>query len=192
MTKLKWKPGTMLYPVPAAMVTCGSSPEDYNIITVAWTGTICSDPAMTYISIKPERYSHHIIKNSKEFVINLTTEDTARWADFCGVKSGRDVDKFKETGLTWEKANLVKCPLIKESPVNIECSVEQIINLGSHDMFIARVLAVDVDDQYIDEKGKFHLEWAKPVCYSHGQYCGLKKPIGGFGFSVARKKKSRR
>jgi flavin reductase (DIM6/NTAB) family NADH-FMN oxidoreductase RutF len=181
----------MVYPVPVVMVTCGSSPEDYNIITVAWTGTICSDPAMTYISIRPERHSYEIIKKTGEFVINLTTEETARCADFCGVKSGRDIDKFKETGLTPEEACLVKCPQIKESPVNIECRVEQIIKLGSHDMFIAKVLAVNVDEKYMDEKGKFHFDETRPVCYSHGQYCGLKKPIGRFGFSVAKRKKGR-
>ncbi|HBM79258.1 MAG TPA: hypothetical protein DD426_00235 [Clostridiaceae bacterium] len=180
----------MLYPVPVVMVTCGSVPKDYNIITVAWTGTVCSNPAMTYISIKPERYSYEIIKNSGEFVINLTTEKLVRSADYCGVKSGRNVDKFTETGLTPGKSKKVKCPVIEESPVNIECRVKKIIKLGSHDMFLASVVAVDADEKYIDKEGKFKLDEAGIVCYSHGQYCGLKKPVGRFGFSV--KKKCRR
>lgn len=191
MPKVMWKPGTFVYPVPVVMVSCGDSPENYNIITVAWTGTICSDPPMAYISVRPDRYSHDIIKNTGEFVINLTTEDLAKATDFCGVKSGRDIDKFKETGLTPEKANKVNCPLIMESPVNIECKVDRIIKLGSHDMFIARVAAIDVDDQYMDDKDKFHLDWSKPLCYSHGKYHGIRKPLGFFGYSVSRKKKRR-
>lgn len=187
MSKLIWKPGTMIYPVPAVMVTCGDISGEYNIITIAWTGTICSDPAMTYISVRPERYSYDIIKSSGEFVINLPTEKLARALDFCGVKSGCEIDKFKETGLTPEKGEMVKCPVIKESPVNIECKVQKIIKLGSHDMFLANVLSVDVDEEYMDESGKFHLEKANPVCYSHGQYYGLKQPLGRFGFSVKKK-----
>lgn len=186
MSKVVWKPGTMLYPLPAVMVSCGNN-ENINIITVAWTGTVCTNPAMVYVSIRPERYSHGIIENTREFVINLVTEDTARACDFCGVKSGRDVNKFKETGLTPIKANIVKCPLIKESPVNIECRVERIISLGSHDMFLAKVVSVSADEEYMDEKGKFHLEWSRPISYSHGQYCGLKKPLGRFGYSVKKK-----
>lgn len=189
MSKIIWKPGTMVYPVPAVMVTCGDIEKAYNIITIAWTGTVCSDPAMTYISLRPERYSYNIIKASGEFVINLPTEAIVKALDFCGVKSGREIDKFKATGLTPEKAQNVKCPLIKESPVNIECRVEKIISLGSHDMFLSSVLSVDIDGDYMDEKGKFHLDAARPVCYSHGQYHGLKKPLGHFGFSVKRKKK---
>lgn len=189
MSKIIWKPGTMVYPVPAVMVTCGDSPENYNIITVAWTGTICSDPAMAYVSIRPERYSHGIIERTGEFVINLTTEKLARSCDYCGVKSGRDVNKFKETGLTMEKASIVKCPLIKESPVNIECRVDKIIKLGSHDMFLGTVAAVNVDESLMDKDGKFHLEWSEPVTYSHGQYCGLKKSLGHFGFSVKKTSK---
>lgn len=189
MPKITWKPGTMLYPVPVVMVTCGSVPKDYNIITVAWTGTVCSNPAMTYISIKPERYSYEIIKNTGEFVINLTTEKLVRSADCCGVKSGRDVDKFTETGLTPGKAKKLKCPIIEESPVNIECRVKKIIKLGSHDMFLASVVAVDADEKYIDKEGKFKLDEAGIVCYSHGQYCGLKKPVGHFGFSVKKKRR---
>jgi flavin reductase (DIM6/NTAB) family NADH-FMN oxidoreductase RutF len=190
--KLIWKPGTMIYPVPAVMVTCGEMGGKTNIITVSWAGTVCTDPAMTYVSIRPERHSYNLIKDSGEFVINLTTEDLARAADYCGVRSGRDVDKFKEAGLTQERASMVKCPIIKESPVNIECRVEQIVKLGSHDMFLAKVVSVDVDEDYIDDKGKFHLEDSKPICYSHGQYFGLKKPLGHFGFSVAKKKKKGR
>lgn len=192
MGKITWKPGTMVYPIPAALVTCGDNEENYNIITIAWTGTICTDPAMTYISIKPERYSYDIIKKNKEFVINLTTEDLARATDFCGVRSGRDLNKFKEMNLTPEKATKVKAPLIAESPVNIECRVEKIIELGSHHMFMAKVLAVNVDDKFLDSKNRFNLEKAKPICYNHGQYYGLKTALGHFGFSVAKKKRKRR
>lgn len=192
MAKLMWKPGTMIYPVPAVMVSCSDKNGNYNIITVAWTGTICTDPAMTYISLRPERYSYPLIKDTGEFVINLTTEDLVKATDYCGVKSGRDIDKFMETGLTPEKANLVNCPLIKESPVNIECKVESILKLGSHDMFLSRVLSVNIDEKFIDETGKFHLDEARPICYSHGQYYGLKKTLGRFGFSVARKKVRRK
>ena len=189
MTKQIWKPGTMLYPIPAALVTCGDSEENYNIVTVAWTGTICSDPAMAYISLKPSRHSYEIIKTTREFVINLTTENLARATDYCGVKSGRDVNKFNDMKLTIEKASKVSAPLIKESPVNIECQVIEILPLGSHHMFVAKVLAVNVDDQYIDTKNKFHLDDANPICYSHGQYYGLKKSLGSFGFSVSKKKR---
>ncbi len=189
MTKQIWKPGTMLYPIPAVLVTCGDSEENYNIATVAWTGTLCSDPAMAYISLKPSRHSYEIIKNTREFVINLTTENLAKATDYCGVKSGRDVNKFKDMKLTPEKASKVSAPLIKESPVNIECQVIEILPLGSHHMFVAKVLAVNVDDQYIDTKNKFHLDDANPICYSHGQYYGLKKSLGGFGFSVSKKKR---
>lgn len=192
MAKITWKPGTMVYPVPAVLVTCGDSEENYNIITIAWTGTICSDPAMTYISVRPERYSYEIISRTREFVINLTTESLVRATDYCGVKSGRDVNKFKEMNLTPEKASKVKAPMIKESPVNIECKITKILKLGTHDMFIAKVLAVNVDESYIDAKNKFHLDWAKPICYSHGQYYSLKKSLGTFGFSVAKKKKRKK
>lgn len=188
MAKITWKPGTMVYPIPAVIVTCGDHKENYNAITIAWTGTICSDPAMTYVSIRPSRHSYDIIKETKEFVINLTTKDLARATDFCGVKSGRDMNKFKEMNLTLEKATQVKAPLIKESPVNIECRVKDIVPLGSHDMFMAEVVAVNVDDQYIDDKNKFHLDKTNPICYSHGQYYTLNESLGHFGFSVAKKK----
>ncbi|MBB6217707.1 flavin reductase (DIM6/NTAB) family NADH-FMN oxidoreductase RutF [Anaerosolibacter carboniphilus] len=192
MAKITWKPGTMVYPVPAVLVTCGDAEENYNIITVAWTGTVCSDPAMTYISIRPERHSYEAINRTKEFVINLATEDLVKATDFCGVKSGRDINKFKEMRLTPEKASKVSAPLIKESPINIECKVTKVLELGTHHMFLAKVVAVNVDDQYMDDKNKFHLDWANPICYSHGQYYGLKKSLGGFGFSVAKKKKRKR
>ncbi|MDF2546076.1 flavin reductase family protein [Anaerosolibacter sp.] len=192
MAKITWKPGTMVYPVPAVLVTCGDTEENYNIVTVAWTGTVCSDPAMTYISIRPERHSYEIINRTKEFVINIATEDLVKATDFCGVKSGRDINKFKEMRLTPEKASKVSAPLIKESPINIECKVTKVLELGTHHMFLAKVMAVNVDDQYMDDKNKFHLDWANPICYSHGQYYGLKKSLGGFGFSVAKKKKRRR
>lgn len=183
MSKLKWKAGTMIYPLPAVMVSCGDF-NNANIITVAWTGTICTNPAMTYISIRPERYSYDIIKNTGEFVINLTTKKLARKTDFAGVKSGRDIDKFETLKLTKEKANEVGAPLIKESPVNIECEVVEIKELGSHHMFIAKVLCVDVDEKYLDKTGKLDLEKCGLIAYSHGQYYGLGENIGKFGFSV--------
>ena len=183
MSKQVWKPGTMVYPVPAVMVSCGNM-EKSNILTVAWTGTICSEPAMTYISIRPERYSYNLIKESGEFVINLTTQNLAKATDWCGVRSGKDYDKFKEMNLTKEKASIVNCPLIKESPVSIECKVEEIKELGSHHMFIAKVLSVDVDEKYMDENGRFCFEKSLPIAYSHGQYFALGELIGKFGFSV--------
>lgn len=183
MSKLKWKAGTMLYPLPAVMVSCGDL-ENSNIITVAWTGTICTDPAMVYISVRPERHSYELIKKTGEFVINLTTKDLAFQTDFAGVKSGKDMDKFEKLHLTKEKANEVNCPLIKESPVNIECKVTEIKELGSHHMFIAKVLCVDVDEKYLDKTGKFELEKCNLISYSHGQYYNLGDNLGRFGFSV--------
>ncbi len=183
MSKQVWKPGTMIYPSPAVMVSCGDM-ENSNIITIGWTGTICTDPAMTYVSIRPERYSYNLIKESGEFVINLTTRDLAYATDWAGVKSGRDVDKFEALNLTKEKASIVKCPLIKESPVSIECKVTEIKELGTHHMFIAEVVAVNADEKYMDETGKFCLEKANPICYSHGQYFDLGENLGRFGFSV--------
>lgn len=187
MGKITWKPGTMVYPVPAAMVTCGDHPDNWNIITIAWTGTICTDPAMTYVSIRKERHSYDLIKKSGEFVINITTEDLAKATDFCGVKSGRDMNKFKETNLTPLPATQVKAPLIKESPVNIECRVVEIKELGSHHMFLAEVVAVNVSDEYMNENGAFDLKAANPICYSHGQYYGLTESLGKFGHSVMKK-----
>lgn len=183
MSKLKWKAGTVVYPLPAVMVSCGDF-ENANIITVAWTGTICTNPAMTYISIRPERYSYDIIKNTGEFVINLTTKKLARSTDFAGVRSGRDINKFEALKLTKEKANEVNVPLIKESPINIECKVTEIKELGSHHMFIAKVLCVDVDEKYLDKTGRFNMEKCGLIAYSHGQYFELGENLGRFGFSV--------
>lgn len=185
--KQTWKPGNMLYPLPAIMVSCARRGEKPNIITLAWTGTVCSDPVMVSISVRKERYSYDIIRETGEFVINLTTEALAYATDFCGVKSGRDVDKFTEMGLTAGKAEKVLCPIISESPVNLECRVVNTLDLGSHTMFIAEVLAVDVSEDYIDEKGRFDLNSAKPLAYSHGEYFGLGKKLGKFGYSVRKK-----
>ena len=189
MARQVWKPGNMVYPVPAAMVTVADKAGNTNIITVAWTGTVCSDPPMAYVSIRPERYSHHMIEETGEFVINLTTRETAFATDYCGVKSGRDVNKWEETGLTAEKASKVSAPIIKECPVNIECRVTEVIRLGSHDMFLAKVEAVDVDEEYMDENGKFRLNGTGLMAYSHGEYRELGKTIGTFGYSVRKKKR---
>lgn len=186
MGRQVWKAGNMLYPVPAVMVSLQDKRGNKNIITVAWTGTICSSPAMTYISVRKERHSYQMLKESREFVINLSTEALTRAVDYCGVRSGRDVDKFQQMHLTAIPASKVLAPMIEESPVNIECRVTQILELGSHDMFLAEVVAVDVDEQYIDGKGKFHL--THPMVYSHGEYYGLGKPLGTFGYSVRKKK----
>ena len=188
MGRENWRAGNMLYPLPAVMVSCQRPGEKPNIITVAWTGTVCSSPARVSISVRPERYSYDIIKETGEFVINLTTEKLARATDFCGVRSGRDVDKFAQMQLTAGKAVHVEAPLIEESPVNIECRTVQILELGSHHMFVAEVLGVDVDDKYLDKNGKFQLNQAGLMVYSHGEYFGLGKKIGKFGYSVRRKK----
>jgi flavin reductase (DIM6/NTAB) family NADH-FMN oxidoreductase RutF len=188
MGKVIWKPGTMIYPLPAVMVSCGSSPEEFNIITISWTGTICTDPAMCYISVRPERHSYCIIKKNGEFVINLTTKELAYATDWCGVKSGNKFNKFSEMGLTPSPASKVSAPMIKESPVNIECVVKEIKELGSHHMFISEVVAVNADERYIDEKsGLFRLNEAVPLCYSHGKYYETGPFIGKFGFSVQKK-----
>lgn len=189
MSKQQWKPGNMVYPLPAVMVSCGDKNGKINVMTAAWTGTICSDPAMVYVSIRKSRYSHAMIKETGEYVINLTTEELAWATDFAGVKSGRDMDKFKELNLTPVKGTLEYAPMIDESPVCIECKVEGIQELGSHDMFIGRVVAVYADEKYMDENGKFDLEKAKPLIYSHGQYYGTGRHIGKFGYSVQKKKK---
>ena len=188
MGRENWRAGNMLYPLPAVMVSCQRPGEKPNIITVAWTGTVCSSPAMVSISVRPERYSYDIIKETGEFVINLTTEKLARATDFCGVRSGRDVDKFAQMQLTAGKAVHVEAPLIEESPVNIECRTVQILELGSHHMFVAEVLGVDVDDKSLDKNGKLQLNQAGLMVYSHGEYFGLGKKIGKFGYSVRRKK----
>ena len=189
MSKVTWKPGTFLYPLPVVMVSCGTM-EKSNIITVAWTGIINTDPAMVYISVRPTRYSYQIIKESKEFVINLTTKDLAYATDWCGVKTGAKVDKFKEMKLTKEKANFLKCPMIKESPVSVECKVKEIKELGSHHMFIAEVVAINADEKYIDDKGAFDISKCNLIAYSNGNYYSLGKKIGRFGFSVQKKKKT--
>lgn len=189
MAKQQWKPGNMLYPLPAVMVTVRGKNGEDNIITVAWAGTVCTNPPMVSISVRPERYSCHMLEESKEFVINLTTEKLCYATDYCGVRSGRDVDKFKEMKLTKTEASLVNAPMIEESPVNVECRVEKIEKLGSHYMFIARVLAVHADEAYMDENGRFDLNKARPMVYSHGEYYGLGKKLGSFGYSVKKKKK---
>jgi flavin reductase (DIM6/NTAB) family NADH-FMN oxidoreductase RutF len=192
MSKVLWKPGTMIYPLTAVMVSCGSFPEEYNIITVSWTGTICTDPAMCYISVRPGRHSYNIIRKNGEYVINLTTKTLAFATDWCGVKSGKSHKKFSEMGLTPGPATKVRAPLIKESPVNIECIVKEIKELGSHHMFISEVVAVNADEKYFDEKtGLFRLNDAEPICYSHGKYYETGKLIGKFGYSVEKKNKKK-
>ncbi|MDF2473378.1 MAG: flavin reductase domain protein FMN-binding [Anaerocolumna sp.] len=188
MDKEFWKAGNMLYPLPAVMVSCQRQGEKPNIITVAWTGTICTNPAMVYISVRPERFSYDIIKETGEFVINLSSEDLVKAVDYCGVKSGRNVDKFKDMQLTPVAGNIVKAPLIKEAPVNIECRVKQMLPLGSHHMIIAEVLGVHVDKAYMNKNGKFELSKARPIVYSHGEYYGLGDLLGTFGYSVKKKK----
>ena len=189
MAKQTWKAGNMLYPLPAVMVSVTDDKGQDDIITVAWTGTICTNPPMVYISVRPSRFSHHMLMETGEFVINLTTEKLTRATDYCGVRSGRDVDKFKETGLTREKAEFVKAPMIKESPVSIECRVTEVKKLGSHDMFLAEVLAVHADEEYMDENNRFDLNRARPMVYSHGEYLGLGKKLGTFGYSIRKKAK---
>ena len=192
MGKQAWKPGNMLYPLPAVMVSTADKEGNTNILTVAWTGTVCTNPAMVYISVRPERHSYQMIRESGEFVINLTTEELTRAKDYCGVRSGKDVDKWKDCGLTEGKAvSLGHAPVIAESPVNIECKVTSIQELGSHHMFLAEVTAVQVDETYMDEKGKFELNKTGLLAYSHGEYLGLGKKLGTFGYSV-RKKPARR
>ncbi len=187
--KQQWRAGTMIYPLPAVMVSCGASPEEYNIITVSWTGTVCSDPAMCYVSVRKERHSYDIIKRNMAFVINLTTEELARATDWCGVRSGRDYDKFKEMHLTPVMSDNVNAPLIAEAPVSIECRVKQIIPLGSHDMFLAEVVSVQVDEQYLDpQTGAFRLDKAKLLAYNHGHYYKIGDEMGKFGWSVQKKK----
>ncbi len=189
MSKQNWKPGNMLYPVPAVMVSCkgkeqGAKP---NIITLAWAGTVCSDPVMLSISVRPERYSHDIIEKSGEFVVNLVAEELTRACDWCGVRSGRNFDKFKEMKLSCYESEFMSTPAINESPVNIYCKVKDILRLGSHDMFLAEVIGVTVDEAYMDENGKFDLEATKLIAYSHGEYFALGKKLGKFGYSVKKK-----
>lgn len=183
-----WKGGNMLYPLPAVMVSCGRKGERPNIITVAWTGTICTNPPMVYISVRPERYSYDILKETKEFVVNLTTEELVMAADYCGVKSGREVDKFLEMKLTPEPSKIVKAPAIAESPVNIECQVKKVMELGSHHMFLAEVVQVHVKEVLLDSTGRLALERAGLVHYSHGEYFSEGEKLGSFGYSIRKKK----
>lgn len=186
MAKQHWKPGNMLYPLPVVMVSCKREGERPNIITVAWTGTVCSDPVMLSISVRKERYSHAIIRETGEFVVNLVTKELAYATDFCGVRSGKDVDKFREMKLTELAMEHVAAPGIAESPLNLECRVTEIKELGSHDLFLAKVEGVTIDDAYMDETGRFHLNNAGLVTYSHGEYFELGKKLGKFGYSVKR------
>lgn len=188
-SRTAWKPGNMLYPVPAVMVSCQREGEAPNIITVAWAGTICSSPAMLSISIRPERHSSGIIKETGEFAVNLVTKDLVRAADYCGVKSGREVDKFKEMKLTPCFLEHIKAPGIEESPVSLACRVVEIKHLGSHDLFLAEVTGVSVNSRYLDEKGKFRLNEAGLIAYSHGEYFELGKKLGSFGYSVKKAEK---
>lgn len=187
MGKEVWKPGNMLYPVPVVMVTVSDGCGNDNIITIAWTGTINSDPAMVSISVRKSRYSYELLNKNGEFAINLVTKDLTYAMDYCGVKSGRDIDKFKELKLTKQEASTINVPLIKESPLSMECKVKQVIELGSHDMFLAEVSAVVIDDKYMDENGKFDLNASGLIAYSHGQYFTLGENIGKFGYSVQKK-----
>lgn len=187
MAKQSWKPGNMLYPVPAVLVSCRDKEGRDNVLTIAWAGTICSDPAMLSISVRKERHSYKMIKESGVFVVNLTTKDLVKATDYCGVKSGRDEDKFASMGLSKGEAEKINAPIIMESPVNIECRVTQVLELGSHDMFLAEVVNVQISDEYMDEKGGFHLNDAGLLAYSHGEYYELGEKLGTFGYSVRKK-----
>ncbi len=189
MGKQEWKAGNMIYPLPVVMATVRDRDGKDNIITVAWTGTTCTNPAMAYISVRPGRYSYHMLQENKCFVINLTTKALVKAADYCGVVSGRDVDKFAKCNLTKTEASHINCAMIEESPVNIECEVVQEIEQGSHTMFLAKVICVHADEAYMNETGKFCLEKAEPVVYSHGTYFALGEEMGTFGYSVKKKKK---
>ena len=187
--KLVWKPGNMLYPLPAVLVSCTDGKGHDNLITVAWTGTVCSDPPMLYISVRKERYSHALLMQTREFAVNLTTKDLCFATDYCGVKSGRDVDKWAQMHLTKQPAQVIKAPLLAESPVNIECRVKDVLPLGSHDMFLADVVSVSVDEAYMED-GKFDLSKAQPLIYSHGEYFEAGKKLGKFGYSVKKTKEN--
>ncbi len=190
MSKVTWKSGTFIYPLPAVLVSCGDM-ENSNIITVAWTGILNTNPATVYISIRPTRYSYNMIKKKGEYVINLTNKNLVRATDWCGVRTGAKVNKFKEMNLHKEKAKFVKCPMIKESPVSIECKVKEIKSLGSHDVFIAEVLAINADEKYIDENGAFDISKCDLIAYSNGHYYSLGRKLGKFGFSVRKNKKNK-
>ncbi len=186
MSKKEWKSGTFIYPIPAVMVSCGDM-EKSNILTVAWTGILNTNPAQVYISVRPERYSHDIIKETGEFAINLTTSELTYATDWCGVKTGAKVDKFKEMNLTKEKLNHINCPGIKESPVTIECKVRDIQSFGSHDMFIADVISIDADEKYMNENGAFDITKCNLIAYANGKYFEMGKQMGTFGYSVKKK-----
>lgn len=184
MTKISWKPGNMIYPLPAVIVTCGSDESEYNAITIAWTGTVCTNPPMTYISVRPERHSYAIIKKNGGFIINLTTEEMVKATDYIGVRSGANEDKLAAMNLSYSIGEVVKAPVLTASPVSIECLVKEVMELGSHHMFLAEVVNVQVDDRYMDEANKFHLDQSKLIAYSHGRYFGLGEYLGKFGYSV--------
>lgn len=184
MAKIMWKPETLLFPLPVVMVSCKSKEGVTNIITVAWTGIVCSDPAMLHVSIRPERFSHDIIKNSGSFVVNIPTGNLSYAVDFCGIKSGRDINKFEHLGLTIKESNLIDAPSIWECPVNLECRVRDIISLGSHDMFIAEILCVNVDEELLDKSGKPNLNKADLICYNQSEYRAVAESLGKFGFSA--------
>ena len=191
--KVAWKPGTLIYPLPAVLVSCGASPEEYNMLTIAWTGTVCTNPPMCYISVRKERHSYDIIRRTGEFAINLTTEDMARATDWCGVRSGRDNNKWEATGLTPMENEYISAPIIAESPLSICCKVRQVIELGSHDMFLADVVGILADSRYIDKQtGKFSLDKAHPIVYSHGEYYTLGELVGHFGWSVKKRTTKKR
>lgn len=191
--KEAWKPGTLIYPLPAVLVSCGASPEEYNMLTIAWTGTVCTNPPMCYISVRKERHSYDIIRRTGEFAINLTTEDMARATDWCGVRSGRDNNKWEATGLTPMENEYISAPIIAESPLSICCKVRQVIELGSHDMFLADVVGILADSRYIDKQtGKFSLDKAHPIVYSHGEYYTLGELVGHFGWSVKKRTTKKR
>ncbi len=192
MAKQMWKAGTMLYPIPAVMVSCINKEGQSNIITIAWTGIVCSDPAMLYVSIRPERYSYDFIKEIGDFVVNIPNRDLAFALDFCGVKSGRDVNKFEHLKLTPVKSNIVSSPYISECPVNLECKLKDIVKLGSHDMFIAEIMCVNVEESLIDSTGKLQLNSADLICYNHGEYRTLADTLGHFGYSIRKKAKLKR
>ncbi len=188
MKKVRWRGGALIAPLPPVMVTCGTE-EEPNVLTIAWTGILNTIPPKTYISVRPSRYSYNLIKDSKEFIINLTTAELVKACDYCGVKSGDKFNKFEDMKLTTQKASVVSVPLLEQSPVSIECKVTDIVPLGSHDMFIADIVAVNVAEELIDSSGKLHLDKANLVAYSHGEYFELGRKLGSFGFSVQRKKK---
>lgn len=191
MSKVSWRPGTQIYPIPAVIVTCGDSPDNWNMLTIAWVGTICSDPAMCYISVRPERASYPLIVKNMEFTINLTTEKMTFSTDWVGVKSGRDFNKWEKTGLTPLPGEKVMSPTILESPLSIECKVKEIVKLGTHDMFISEVLNVRVDEELMDDNGKFNLDKGDLIAFMHGHYYTLGRELGKFGFSVKKNKSNK-